>query len=366
MTGRGDISDMDSSGELGGGLMALSKAFKHAFRLMAVFIAGLIAWYFTLEGAFVVEQQERALVATFGSVSPEVRGPGWHWAWPRPICQIIRIPATRQSLSTNAFWYYEKEGAKANDPALYASRQLVPGQDGYIITGDANIIHVSWKLFYRVTDPYRYHMACYAPDGNAKEAEKLIRDVFETAVMKVAASNTADFALKSPFFRKAVQDEVSRRMADLGIGITVEEVVLDGRTPPMGAVQAFQSVIEAELKSSTEKHKAKTYAIKTLNEAESESAAVIADANAYKTKVVESVKSDARKFEDILAKYRKNPDVVPVALYSDTLSEVLNSAEDMFILRAPDGDQEVRLLLNREPKRENGNTEIDNGVRNDR
>jgi regulator of protease activity HflC (stomatin/prohibitin superfamily) len=351
---------LDKDRGLAGGLKALSKAFHYAFRLLAVFIAGLIIWYFSLGGAFVVEQQERALVSTFGAVSPDVRAPGWHWAWPDPICQVTLVPASRRSLSTDAFWFYEKPGTRADDPGRYSGTHLVPGQDGYLITGDANIIHSAWKMFYRISDPYRYHIACYASEGTGTEPDDLLRDVFETSIMKVCAFNTADFALKSPLFRKAVQNEVSKRVVDLDIGITVEEVVLRGRTPPLGAVSAFQAVTQAELQSSTEKHQAKTYAVKTLNEAESECASVIADASAYKTRVVESVKSDARKFEDILAKYRKNPEVVPVALYSNALSEVLNSAEDMFILRAPDGDQEVRLLLNREPKRNDSERKEEN------
>ncbi len=364
MTGHSE-SKVENDRGLGGGLKALSKAFHHAFRLLAVSIVGLILWYFTFGGAFVVEQHERALVATFGSVSPEVRGPGWHWAWPNPICSIIRVPAMRRSLSTENFWFYEQPGAKINENA-YRSVQLTPGKDGYLITGDANIIHSAWKLFYRITDPLRFHMACYADsDEDLSEPTRLLRDTFETSILRVCASNDADFTLKSPLFRKAVQDEVSRRIAALDIGVTVEDVVLSGRTPPLGAVRSFQAVIEAELKSSTKKHQAETYAIKTLSEAESACNAVIAAANAYKTQTVESVKSDARKFENILEKYRLNPNVVPVALYSNTLSRVMASAKDIFVLRQSDGDQEVRLLLNRAPikaeqegpgpKKQNGN-----------
>jgi len=350
--------------QLDGGLKALSTAFRYVFRVLAAFIVVVLAWYFIFGGAFVVKQQERALVATFGKISPEVRGPGWHWAWPEPICWVIKVPATRMSLSTDSFWFFEDPSSSANSSKRYESSKLTPGKDGYLITGDANIVHTSWKMFYRVVEPYKYHMACYAAE-QGEEPAKLLRNVFEAALIEVAASHSADFALKSPSFRKTVQEETARRVAALNIGVAVEDVVLEGRTPPMGAVLAFQAVLEAELKSSTEKHKANTYAIKTLNEAESASAAIVADANAYKTRVVASVKSDAKKFESIARKYRENPEVVPVALYSNTLSEVLNSAEDMFILHASDGEQEVRLLLNREPsensseKTKNSDGEID-------
>ena len=344
-----DASRIEIDQGLGGGLRALSKAFHHAFRLLAVAIVGLILWYFTFGGAFVVEQHERALISTFGAVSPEVLGPGWHWTWPEPICSIIRVPATRQSLSTEAFWFYEQPGAKIDENA-YRSMRLDPGKDGYLITGDANIVHSAWKLFYKITDPLRFHMACFADSDNDLTAPTtLLKHTFETSILRICASNNVDFTLKSPLFRKAVQDEVARRVADLDIGVMVEDVVLAGRTPPLGAVRSFQAVIEAELNSSTEKHRAETYAIKTLNEAESACAAVIADSNAYKTRTVESVKSDARKFENILEKYRSNPNVVPVALYFNALSKVMASAKDIFVLRRSSGDQEVRLLLNRDP-----------------
>jgi regulator of protease activity HflC (stomatin/prohibitin superfamily) len=120
----------------------------------------------------------------------------------------------------------------------------------------------------------------------------------------------------------------------------------------MAALAAFRSVTKAQLQSKTEKHNAENYAVKQKNEAESESAAIIADAQTYSIKVVESIKSDVKTFKAILKEYRETPETVPVALYSDALSQVITSADDIFILRAnKKGTQQIRLLLNREPEK---------------
>ncbi|MCK5843747.1 MAG: hypothetical protein KAG97_03505, partial [Victivallales bacterium] len=100
----------------------------------------------------------------------------------------------------------------------------------------------------------------------------------------------------------------------------------------------------------TLKHNAKNYSVKTLNEAESNAAALLADADAYKTEIVVSMRSEAKVFNAILKEYNKNPKTVPVALYSDALASVLKSADDIFVLKTnKHGSQELRLLLNREP-----------------
>ena len=140
----------------------------------------------------------------------------------------------------------------------------------------------------------------------------------------------------------------------MGIGVVVDDVAFVQRTtPPMGAIRAFRAVTNAKVRSDTEKQIAENYAVQKKNEAESESAEIKADANTYNIQVVDSIKSQAQSFKEHLIRFRENPKTFPVALYSDTLSEVITSADDIFILRSNNkGNQQIRLLLNREPEKE--------------
>ncbi|MBN1865007.1 MAG: hypothetical protein JW808_08910, partial [Victivallales bacterium] len=98
--------DTAPSGILDAGVGAILSTLRHVFALLSFAIVGLIVWYFIFGGAFTVEEQEKVLVMRFGRLDPKPRDPGWNWTWPYPICEIVRIPVNRQTLVTDAFWFY--------------------------------------------------------------------------------------------------------------------------------------------------------------------------------------------------------------------------------------------------------------------
>jgi regulator of protease activity HflC (stomatin/prohibitin superfamily) len=354
------------------GVSALFNAFRYLFAGLAVVIVLLIAWYFSFGGAFTVEQHERVLVMNFGKLEKDIYGPGWHWNWPYPVSEIIRVPGPEnmQSITSESFWFYMQPGKEFSEMNFTNNSKLTPGKDGYLLTGDANIIHGVWQMDYQIKDAAVYYKKCLVPDNPSDDDQvlthpdtglvlgtrgpkTLLQATLENTIIKVSAVKTVDYAWKDPDFIAKIQSEVKAAVNKLGIGVEVIRVVsLQRTTPPMGALNAFRAVTQAQIKSAEEKHKAQNYAVQQKNEAESGSAKLIADANSYAIEVVESIKSDAKTFKAILKEYRSNPDTVPVALYSDTLSDVLTSAEDIFILRAnSNGNQEIRILLNREPEK---------------
>ena len=359
------------------GIAALFKAFRYVFAFLAFGIVFIIVYYFTFGGAFVVGQQERALVMNFGKLDDKVYGPGWHWNWPEPISEIVRIPCSRQTIDSTAFWFYIDPTKKFNKEDYVNKVELVPGQDGYLMTGDANIVHAQVVMHYIITSPRKYYENCITPLNpssddnvfiNPNNGEKigtrgpktLLQSTLENSILKLCAIHTIDYAWKSPEFIAEVNRVVTAAIDRLDIGVTVENIAITDRQPPMGAYNAFKAVTEAEVKSQAMKHDAKNYAVKQRNLAESESAKIIANANIYSTEVVATIKSDAKTFKAILKEYQENPDTVPVALYSDTLSDVIESADDIFILRAnKKGTQQLRILLNRDPAKRRVNKKIE-------
>jgi len=339
--------------------------------VLSLGIVGLFIWYFSFGGAFTVDPQEQVLVMTFGKLSDTPKKPGWHWNWPYPISEIVRIPTNRRTLFTSAFWFFidptappSPEGEDAPPP----TSKLTPGKGGYLFTADTNIIHSAWGMFYHVSDPYKYYTKCMGPvdpRGNdpilrnslnekigTRGPQTLIQSLFENAITMATAKVNIDLALKGPSYIKTIEAAVIKVIAKADIGITVEQVWLDKRTPPLAAAQAFRAVFDANTFKFTEQENAKAYAIKTKNEAESESVKLIANAKAYRTRVVASIKADATYFKAMLKEYKKNPNIVLVSRYTDVLGDVLNLVEDKFILRTnKTGKQQIRILLNREPKK---------------
>jgi len=351
---------------LSSGVNAILKLVHYLFVLLSFGIVIMVLWYFTLGGAFTVEEQERVLVMNFGELSETVYTPGWHWNWPAPISKIVRIPVSRQTLISNAFWYWDSSALSGDDKNKKQSEKLVPGRDGYLFTGDTNIIHVGFGIFYHISDPYKYYTKCIGPDDPRNEDPVLKNDknenlgtrgprtqlkaLLENAVIKATSKETVDDVL-APSYRKNIENAIKLAVSEADLGITVDEVWYNKtRTPPLGAVQAFLDVFDANNFKYSKIEEAKSYAVKTVNQAESESVRIIADAQAYKTEVVANIKADADYFKAMLKEYRKNPDIVLVSRYSEVLGEVLDKAENKFVIRNnKSGHQELRLKLNPEP-----------------
>lgn len=367
MTPQNKNTEFANSSSLGAGLNAVMKMLHYIFWLLSFGIVAVLIWYFSFGGAFTVEEQERVLVMNFGELSNKIYEPGWHWEWPYPICETVRIPVSRQTATTDAFWFYVDPNTM--NPDAPPTTALVPGQGGYLFTGDTNIFHVGWGMFYHVSDPYQYYIKCMGPEDPRQEdpvlrsddendkrfigprgPQTMIKALFENAIIDATTKLTIDEVL-SPEYRKNIENAVKIAIGKENIGITVDEVWFSKpRTPPEAASQAFRAVFDANNFSFSERERAKSYATKTLNEAESQSVKVIADAQAYRTKVVASIQADTKYFKAMLKEYRKNPDIVLVSRYTEVLAEVLNLAEDKFVIRTNEhGNQEIRLLLNREP-----------------
>lgn len=360
-------TQLANSSNLGAGLSAVLKMLRYAFVVLSFGIVGLLIWYFSFGGAFTVEEQERVLVMNFGELSDQVYEPGWHWNWPYPICEIVRIPVNRKTIVTNSFWFFIDPTKPSNPEEPPPSGPLTPGKGGYLFSGDTNIIHVGWGMFYHVSDPLKYYKKCMGPSDprendqvlthpvtgekvGTRGPQTVLQALFENAIIEATAKETVDFALKSPLYRKTVEETVTRAIEKADIGIKVNEVWLDGRTPPMAAQYAFRAVFDSKNDSFSAQNKARSYAIKMQNQAESESVGMIANAEAYRTRVVASIQADTKYFTAMLTEYKKNPNIVLVSRYCEVLGEVLNLAEDKFVIRTnPNGKQEIRILLNREP-----------------
>jgi len=365
-------SQLANSSSLGAGVDAVLKMLRYTFVILSFGIIGLLVWYFSFGGAFTVEEQERVLVMNFGELSDKVYEPGWHWNWPYPICEIVRIPVNRKTIITNAFWFFTDPTKPKSPDGAPAGGPLTPGRGGYLFTGDTNIIHVGWGMFYHVSDPMKYYKKCMGPTDprdsdpiithpdtlekvGTRGPQTVLQALFENAIINATAKDTVDYALKSPLYRKTVEEAVKNAIEKEDIGIMVNEVWLNGRTPPMAAQNAFRAVFDAKNDSFSAQNKAQSYSIKMKNQAESESVRLIANAKAYRTRVVASIRADTIYFRAMLKEYRKNPHIVLVARYSEVLGEVLNLAEDKFIIRTnPNGKQEIRILLNREPIKKTG------------
>ena len=141
---------------------ALNDALRVSFLILKVAMLA-VAVVFFLTGLYRVRQYEEAIVLRFGRIVTYTddqgqrtarRGPGLHFAWPFLIDEILRFPVESVlEERIDAFWYKEREG---DAPGSRVPPGIKPGDEGFTLTGDANILHSKWIVHYRVTDPVKF------------------------------------------------------------------------------------------------------------------------------------------------------------------------------------------------------------------
>ena len=138
----------------------------------------LLVVLFLTSGFFTVGPQERKVVLRFGktvgSGDGSLLGPGWHWAFPPPIDEVVRIPfAQSLTVSSTVGWYRLTPDEAAGELQGIKPRgrpSLDPSVDGYTLVGDGNIVHARAILTYRVQDPIRYEFDFVAASNSVQNA----------------------------------------------------------------------------------------------------------------------------------------------------------------------------------------------------
>ncbi len=320
---------------------ALADALRVSFRVLRVVMVILLALY-VVSGIFIVKQDEKAIVLVFGKMTgaagERIRGPGIHWTFPRPIGEIVRVKTEQvQSIETGTF-------AMPNQPPG-GDAPLRPGQDGYSLTGDANLMHSRWVVRYQVEDPV-------VAEFQFTDLGAIMHRELDHAIQRASSRFTIDRALRTDLetFRATVADDVVRRSQQLGLGIKIVGVELLLVTPPRQVADAFNQVIAAEQERSEQISAARGYAARTGNEAQGQAARLLAEATSYQRRVVSEVSADADYFNKVHAEYVKNPDVIARTLLQDSVRRAMASAQEKFVLPAGGSQQQLRLLINREAK----------------
>lgn len=303
---------------------------------------GVLAAIFLASGLFTVEPHEVALVRRLGSVqgTPEDRVllPGAHWHWP-VIDEVVRVPALLdERLSTDVF---ELE-MRVKDVAGNVDRKggLDPERDGYLLLGDANIVHATIAAHYRIEDAYKF-------SRNARDAETLARPLLERAIAKAGAGRSVDDLLttKKEAFLEDVRAELQRSLDALDAGIRAGAVELARDFVPPPQVRAeFQGVAEAQKQHDVLISEARSKAAERVSGARSEASRIRDDAVSEAKRRTAALGADVAVFHALLPEWRRDRD----ALAARLLAEVLARAhpEESFV--APPG--ELRLRLERDTR----------------
>ena len=360
-------------GQLKTGVDFLSRALKMFFGILAAFIIVALGWFLVFGGSFIVDTTtESVIVLQFGKFKQECKE-GWHWFLPSPVNRIVRIPINKQEITSMAFMpmdaeflYYQGVKADGTGPSD-VNEKLVPGVDGYVLLGNNSILHCEWVMTYRVTDPQKFYLTCLSTDttenvSGSDDASKgqtaslgtaraMLQDLLDDVVITASAvQNLETTYYDRAKYEQTVKQALVERIAAMDFGITLENLTLKIAAPPIITIPSFQELLLSETDAERVVEEARTYSVEQENLAKSESAKILADAGAYKLRVVKEVAADASYFDEIYAQYSKNKKATLVSLFSDTLAEAIAPVQDTFIVDVKGGGQSVLWLkVNQEP-----------------
>lgn len=329
---------------------ALSNVLKTLFAVLRLSLVGLVILYL-FSGIFTVEPDENAFILRFGAVVDGSAGKRifesgqWHWSWPHPIDKVIRIPVKKtETVETDQFWHRQSPntGQPTDVADTWISGKLIPGNVGYLITGDENIIHTRWSLNYTIADPIQYYTVSVNP-------EDAVRHVFEKAILAEVAVTTINDILYvgAENVRDRVFTRTTALLADLGIGVAIKNITLDAKEPPRSTLPHFRRSTEAEQQKSETLTDAFGYARRTAFEVEGKCSQILAKAEGYRRRIIANAEADKNYFEEIVVEYEKAPETMLLALHSAAINHVLTKAEQKYIIHSNSNKegQEIRLML---------------------
>ncbi len=297
---------------------------------IVLLLVGVIA-FFTVW--YQVEPDEVAVVQRFGAYV-RTEDPGLHVKVPLFIETVTKVPVQRQLKAEFGF-----RTLRAGVQSQFAPSNAETNAESLMLTGDLNVANVEWIVQYRIKEPrlFLFHV---------RDVTGTFRDMSEAAMRQVVGDHSVDEVLTIGREAIALQaKEELQRLCDLyGIGIEVQQLVLQDVNPPDPVKPAFNEVNQAI----QEKERAINDAWADYNRAvplaKGQAEQAIREAEGYAVERVNNAEGDARRFEALVTEYSRAPAVTRRRLYLETLAQILPRAGRKVIV--DDKAKSILPLLN--------------------
>jgi len=320
--------------------------------LYAVTVLAALAWMFA--NVQQIEPQDRAVVLHFGALD-RIQNAGLLWAWPRPVEQVILVPAADRVLERRV------ENLLRSDAALQADRVAsfaspVPDAlagSGYLLTGDAGVVQLDVRVFYKVIEPYAYVLqgehVLPALDRLATRSAVALAAARDLDTILVArpelVGSDSQAAERRERLRGDLVQGINRRLADLaatGQGLGIEVVRVDVQSSlPGPAVGAFNAVLTASQQADKAVANARTEAEKQSQSARQDADHALQVADAQAGERLAKASTDTAAVYGLAKTQGSDPQML-LRLYRERMPEILRRAGSVTTL---DPKDDSRLII---------------------
>ncbi|MCG8409190.1 MAG: FtsH protease activity modulator HflK [Phycisphaerales bacterium] len=317
-------------------------AFRHYWKryrlLFTIWALAMVCLSMGYSMFYKVDPDSRGVVLRLGKFLEKTE-PGLHFKRPWPIDKAYVVPVTKvQSIE---FGYStvaagrKTQYAPANEQRKRMSRML---------TGDLNLALVEWVVQYQIKDPYHYLFKIGGDRGSSHSdnARLLISDVSEAVMRRIVGDVSVDWVItegRDDIAAKAKM-EMQEMLDRFESGIRIVAVKLQSAAPPDEVKDAFDNVNRAKQNNKRIVNDAKGERNKLLPAKRGEKERAILEAEGYRARVIQEARGRAKAFENVLAEYKKAPDITRKRLYLEAMEGILAQVDEKIVI-----DESVKGML---------------------
>jgi regulator of protease activity HflC (stomatin/prohibitin superfamily) len=225
---------------------SLADALRLSYRVLQLGILALIVT-FLFSGFQSVRDGATGVKTIFGKIVGSDSGiseslsPGLHPFWPYPIGELVVFDQKRTIRLDKEFQPATRDNLKTREDQLNAAdtaTTLTAGRDGFILTADGDIAHLSISATYAVQDAVEFLEAT-----TPEQAEQIVK----MALMRASVLVGGQFSLRELMDQRdapavAMREAAQAALESLQTGIDITEVTIVDRAPPRFVEARFTEV----------------------------------------------------------------------------------------------------------------------------
>ena len=257
--------------------------------------------------------------------------PGLHWKLPFNIERLYVVKV--ENVFKEEFGFRtERAGVRTQ----YSTSSF--DDESLMLTGDLNVLEVTWIVQFRVKDPVKLLF-------NIRNPRETVRDVSEAVMRQVIGDSSVTEALTTR--RIEINEEVQQKMQEIldqyQSGVHITTVKLQTVVAPDEVRPSFNEVNEAEQEKEKVINQAREAYNKAIPQAKGEAEKTISEAQGYALRRINQAQGDALRFTQVWNAYKSAKEVTRRRMYLETLGDILPQAGPKYIVD-PQGNGILPLL----------------------
>ncbi len=263
-----------------------------------IFILVVLVGWGVYHSAHILDESERGVVLRFGKYARTLQ-PGLQFTFPSPIETLTKINVT----------------------------QVRSVEDrGRMLTGDENIVDISYAVQFQVQDPTAFMF-------NVKNPLITMGHAAESAMRETVGTNRMQYILEEGRGQIARDSEalVQKILDRYNTGMVLTQFNLQDVKPPQQVKESFDDVVKAREDEQRFVNEAEAYSNQIIPEARGRAARIGQEAAGYREARIALAEGESQRFTMLLEEYHKAPEVTRRRLYLQTMETVMRRSSKVIM-----------------------------------